>query len=269
MNPYYEKKETKLEMHLNPKLDFPEHLHQHIEILFTKGSCIEVTVAEERKTLSDGDIAIVFPGQIHSYRCLREGASLIVLFDPSLLETYTHTIRKFLPESAFLQAETVSSDISLAFERLMSFICTEGSRVFFRKETPFELCCAWIHVILANLIPLLTLKERKQPESMELTHRLVIYIMEHFREPLTLDFLAAQLHVNKYYLSHVFSTHFKVGFRKYLNQLRLNYALHTMKTTELSITQIWADAGFNSQRSFNRFFLETMGMTPLEYRKNL
>ena len=30
---------------------------------------------------------------------------------------------------------------------------------------------------------------------------------------------------------------------------------------------IWEEAGFNSQRSFNRVFRPVMGMTPMEYKK--
>ena len=267
MNPFYEKKEKKLEFYNNPHLSFPEHLHEHIEILFVKEGSVEVTVSEKCNDLTVGDCAVIFPGQIHSYHCLEKGAFLLLLFDPSLSESYTHIIRKALPESAFIQKDAISSDVSLAFERLLLLFYKQTSVSPLQKDHSLALASAWIHVILANLMPLLQLKERKQSENTELTQRLVIYIMEHFREPLSLDLLAEQLHVSKYYLSHVFSAYFKMGFRQYLNQIRLNYALQAMQSTELTITQIWGEAGFNSQRSFNRFFLEMMEMTPMEYRK--
>jgi len=269
MNPFYEKKEASLEIYLNPNLTFPEHLHEHVEILLVKDSCIEVTVASESKLLSQGDLAVIFPGQIHSYRCVKSGDSLLLLFDPSLSESYAHILRNFLPESAFLYSETVPDDVELAFDRLFTYFFKKIPKHLNQDIASIELGSAWISVLLANLMPLLQLKERNQPESMELTHRLVIYIAEHFREPLSLDVLASALHVNKYYLSHIFSTHFKVGFRQYLNQIRLNHALYLLQTTELSITQIWEASGFNSQRSFHRFFLKIMGMTPMEYRKKL
>lgn len=60
-------------------------------------------------------------------------------------------------------------------------------------------------MVLAYLFPRLTLCEDESPENMDLTYRLVQYIMEHFQEPLTLEELAKKLHVNKYYLSHTFS----------------------------------------------------------------
>ena len=58
-----------------------------------------------------------------------------------------------------------------------------------------------------------------------------------------------------------------MNFRQYLNHIRLDYALGLLRTTDYSVTRVWEEAGFNSQRSFNRFFQETLGETPLAYRK--
>ena len=60
-----------------------------------------------------------------------------------------------------------------------------------------------------------------------------------------------------------------MNFRGYLNRIRLEYALQLIRSTRQPLTDVWEDAGFNSQRSFNRVFQETMGMTPLEYRKSI
>ena len=53
------------------------------------------------------------------------------------------------------------------------------------------------------------------------------------------------------------------------NHIRLEHVLSAMRTTDAPLTQLWGEAGFNSQRSFNRFFQETMGMTPTQYRQRL
>jgi len=269
MHPFYEKREQKLDMYINNRLNFPEHLHKQAEILLVCENRIDVTVDGRCQTLSAGDCAVIFPGQIHSYHSHTDNKHYIFIFDPALSESYSHTIQKRIPECPFLSGTVLSEDVTLAFDRLLSIIRpkTTANKPLITKGQQTDFAKAWIHVLLANLLPLLKLEERKQPESLELTHRLVLYIMEHYKEPLSLESLAGTLHVNKYYLSHVFSEHFQMGFRQYINQLRLNHALHAIRTTNLPITQIWEEAGFNSQRSFNRFFLETIGMTPMEYRK--
>ena len=82
----------------------------------------------------------------------------------------------------------------------------------------------------------------------------------------TQEELAKKLHVNKYYLSHTFSARLQMSFREYLNRIRLEYAMQLIRTTGKPLTEIWEDAGFESQRSFNRVFRDAAGMTPKEYR---
>ena len=104
-------------------------------------------------------------------------------------------------------------------------------------------------------------------ESTDLTWRLIQYIGEHFQEPLSLEGLARELHVNKFYLSHTFSRKLQMNFREYLNHIRLDHARRLIRSTSRPMTEIWAEAGFESQRSFNRVFREVEGMTPGQYRK--
>ena len=72
--------------------------------------------------------------------------------------------------------------------------------------------------------------------------------------------------VGKYVLSRVFSSTFHKNFNQYVNEQRLNYVIAMLEETEESITDICLDAGFQSQRTFNRVFQETYRMTPREYR---
>ncbi len=84
-----------------------------------------------------------------------------------------------------------------------------------------------------------------------------------------LKYLSRELRLNEYYLSHLISEHLHMNFREYLNSIRIDYAVQMMQSTRLSLTHIWADAGFESQTTFNRAFQRTMHVTPSQYRKSL
>ena len=56
------------------------------------------------------------------------------------------------------------------------------------------------------------------------------------------------------------------NFNQFLNEQRLNYVTVHLECTDESITDICMDAGFESQRTFNRAFRERYRMTPREYR---
>ncbi|WP_047834533.1 helix-turn-helix domain-containing protein, partial [Robinsoniella sp. RHS] len=53
---------------------------------------------------------------------------------------------------------------------------------------------------------------------------------------------------------------------EYLNNIRLDYAQYLTRSTNDTLTRIWMDAGFESQRTFNRVFKEKYGTSPKDYR---
>ncbi len=257
MNPFYEIRESKLQIWLAESLSFPEHLHNHMEMLYVTDGCIDVSVMGRHQLLCPGDCAVIFPEQIHSYHTAGKSLMFLLICETSLTGAFLHSIQKNRPANPFLNANEIHSDVPAAFRRLDESDIPDN----------ILLGSAWIQVILAHLLPLLELEDAKQPEGADLTYRLVQYIMKHFQEPLSLDILAKELHVNKYYLSHTFSERLHMSFPSYINRIRLEYALQSMRSTDKTLTDIWSDAGFESQRSFNRTFQTVMGMTPSEYRK--
>ena len=100
---------------------------------------------------------------------------------------------------------------------------------------------AWIQVLLSLLTPSLHLQERDLSSDTGITYQLIHYISEHFQEPLSLDWLARELHISKYYLSHIFSDRLQMNFRQYLNHIRLDYALQLLRTTNYSVTRVWEE----------------------------
>lgn len=119
---------------------------------------------------------------------------------------------------------------------------------------------------LARSIPCYRLAEKSSVESSDIIYQTVSYIAKHFKEPVSLESMAKDLGISKFTLSRVFSGTFHRNFNQYLNEQRLNYVCVHLECTDKSITDIWLDAGFDSQRTFNRVFRERYRMTPREYR---
>jgi len=259
MNPFYEKQEGKLRISVSEQLSFPEHLHSHTEFLYIIEGETQISIEDTAYDMKQGDCAIIFPEQIHSYRATAHNRLWLLIFDPNLAGPLQYTLQKFRPKHPYLSKPSVPEDICLAIERLYALDI---------QKNP-ALGCAWIQVILSLLLPMLELTEENQPKSEGLTYQLVHYMTEHFREPLSLDSLAKALHVNKYYLSHTFSEKLHMSFPQYLNYLRAEYAADAIHLSQKPLPHIWEEAGFSSQRSFNRAFRAVFGTTPLAYRKSL
>ena len=315
MKPLYEKKSSIVQSFESINMEFPEHLHDHGEILLVLEGSLTVRIMDKSRELKKGDCAVIFPQHIHSYHAPADSRTIIYIFNSSLTGMYARFLQKYTPTRPFLSARELTPDGALALDRLYSLSHTEraacpeehpvleklypdrklspGAETAFadtgelsdgretaltangelpdgRKTAPpenSELCSAWFQLLFALAWPRLAPVKREKSASMELTCQLVQYMTEHFQEPLTLELLARELHVNKYYISNIFSRQLQLNFRRYLNHLRLEYAAQLIKAGSLPLTDVWAAAGFNSQRSFNRAFMEIMGMAPREYRK--
>ena len=107
----------------------------------------------------------------------------------------------------------------------------------------------------------------QEPEILILDEPTSFLDVKHKLELLAiLEKMARDMGVSKFTLSRVFSGTFHRNFNQYLNEQRLNYVCVHLECTDKSITDISMDAGFESQRTFNRVFRERYKMTPREYR---
>lgn len=89
---------------------------------------------------------------------------------------------------------------------------------------------------------------------------------------LKLDDLARKLHVNARTLSEIINQGMGKSFFDLINDYRIEYTKHLMKTNtdkRKTILEFMYESGFNSKSSFNTAFRKYTGSTPTEWmRKN-
>ncbi len=94
------------------------------------------------------------------------------------------------------------------------------------------------------------------------------YIGENYRNSsLSLTDAADALNLNKSYLSTLMNDVLGVGFTDYLNGVRIGKAKELLNETDLPVSEICRQTGFNSDQNFIRVFKKYVGMTPGQYRK--
>jgi AraC-like DNA-binding protein len=98
--------------------------------------------------------------------------------------------------------------------------------------------------------------------------RITDWIEKNYNEEVTLDSIAEHLNVSKYYISHIFKEVTGGTVMKYLMGCRVNRAKRLLETEpEKSVLEVGLESGFRHSSHFSRFFLEKVGMTPSNYRK--
>lgn len=92
------------------------------------------------------------------------------------------------------------------------------------------------------------------------------YIDNHFKENLTLDDLAALVHVSKYYLAHTFRREYGTSPINYLLSRRIQESLYLLSDTGMTLAEIAGTLGFSSPSYFSQSFRRIQGISPLQYR---
>ena len=94
------------------------------------------------------------------------------------------------------------------------------------------------------------------------------YLDEHYPEKISLDFLADNFFISKYYLTRVFKEQFGVSISSYLTNRRVTKAKYLLRFSDEKIEAIGYECGLGAPHYFNRVFKQMEGINPSEYREN-
>jgi len=94
------------------------------------------------------------------------------------------------------------------------------------------------------------------------------YILEHFKENLTLEQISKNSGVSKYYLIRLFKKNFGITPYEYLINLRI-VAAKKLILEGLPLSQVALEVGFSDQSHLNRFFKRIVACPPGEYKKSI
>jgi AraC-like DNA-binding protein len=97
--------------------------------------------------------------------------------------------------------------------------------------------------------------------------RAIAFTREHLSEPLSLDTVARVAGFAVRHFSKLFAESEKVTFQSYVRHLRLERAKSMLLSTTLSAERVGQLSGFGTKVHFHRTFKESLGITPLEYRR--
>lgn len=93
------------------------------------------------------------------------------------------------------------------------------------------------------------------------------YLDQHFTSQITLDFLSGNYGISKYHLEREFKKYTGAAVHEYIISARLSYAKELLQYSDIPVSEIAFQSGFNHVSHFIRLFKDREGMTPLQYRK--
>ncbi|MBO5046332.1 MAG: helix-turn-helix transcriptional regulator [Clostridia bacterium] len=220
---------------------YDAHFHQNIELLIVKRGGYAVTCNGERYEVRDGAIAFFDSYDVHSYdeRIAGELEACVLLIPPSCFPSNTRKTAGMRPDCPVVQDATLASNLYEISDKLL------------REQIPANIRAATVPLLLALIDEKLNYTPDDRQAESSLFRRLLDYIQTHFKEPISLSSAAKHFGYTQSYLSRAFHGYVNVGFREYVNGLRLQYVEQNIGRGK-NIGDLVFEAGFGSLQTYYR-----------------
>ncbi len=246
----------------NENLDFITHYHEEIEIAYIEKGHITAFCGPLKLALSQGDICIFMPGEVHNFITTEKNNVYIIKINPS---SYIENI-KFDTLRLFSNKLSPDSDSYSIFCNIIKEIYREYSE----KKTGYEFAIrSHKNQLLSAILRNLEYKLIDSSKHFNLLNKVNGFLEENFSRKITLEEMADFCHLSKFYFSHILKELTGVSFINYLSLFRIEKSISMMRYSDKNITYIALECGFGNVRSFNRIFKKQLGTTPLMYRKSI
>ena len=109
----------------------------------------------------------------------------------------------------------------------------------------------------------------QQKRHLDKLSQVTQYMKENYDKELSLEMVASRFGFTPSYLSHMFREYAQVGYRTYLMDLRVKYAMRELLNSDRYVGDIALDHGFADARAFAKAFKKRYGCLPSQYRKQM
>jgi AraC-like DNA-binding protein len=140
-------------------------------------------------------------------------------------------------------------------------------RLLEMQETASEL---WEQqVIFQEIIMDLNSKQMElwNSQSFQLAEKTAVFLRQNFQSPIHNETLKQHLHFHPTYLTRCMKQVYGCTPLEYLTELRIRQARTLLIRTDMSVSIIAQNVGFNSSTYFIRCFVQAENITPYAYRK--
>ena len=237
------------------------HTHNHMELFFIVGGKGQFLIDDRLHPVNVNNLVIINPNVTHTEVSLNaQPLEYIVLGVEGI---------------TLANSETSSGQFSILdhYESAEVAGCLRNIlREMEQKNTGYEdVCQAFMEILIIRLMRITALSVATEPHTISTNRQCAAvrrYIDLHFKEALTLEQLAEEGHMNKYYLSHAFKREYGVSPINYMISKRIEESKYLLVETDLSMSQIAQLLGFSSLSYFSQVFRRTQSVTPKDYRSS-
>lgn len=250
--------------------------HNFCELLYVDRGEIEVIAENYKGTLSDNQIIIHRPDEMHSLRCRENVAPNVIIIGFECLcpelEIFSNSPFTLSSEQKKMLADVMKEGMSVYTP---PFDLPNIPDMTKRNDFPFgadqmiklKLEAFLISIIRGSTVFQSSVKSEVHEKSkLEAIHQ---YITENYTEKILLDNICFIFGTNKTSLCQDFKNEYKTTVLNYINSLKIREAKALLRENKLTVTEISEKLGFNSIHYFSRLFKKVTGHSPKEYAQSI
>jgi len=263
-----------------PFLTYPLHYHHLCELVYIVESSGKRIIGDNVGTFSDGDLILMGPNLPHIWNNdtqyfneegVKRARAIVVYFHPDFLLQLTDD-------------ETTVAPLRKLIEDAIRGICFSGqvktSTINIIKGLSKKEGLPRIIDVLRIIDQLSSIKnleylasERYQPyankDHIKRINEVYLFLMNNYIKNISVSDVAAVANLTPNAFCRFFKKHAQKTFSRFINELRIGHACNLLAETDLSISEVCYESGYQNLTNFNKFFKLIMKKSAGQYRKEI
>ena len=279
MKPEYEKVQVRplhsfltriVERPKRPSLKEAWHFHPEVEICLTRQSEGKRFVGNSIEEYKQGDLVMFGANLPHGFITENPCSQIVI----QMKEDFLGDIFLEKPETQIIQELFFKAKRGLQFGKEVGREAKEKIDSLFQLEgLPKILKLLELLYLFGSTTDFRYITSENYTVNTKMTElkRIQIvysYILENYKTGVSLEEAAALIPMTKSSFCKFLKKHAKKTFSEIVNEIRVSHACELMIQTDMKISSIAYESGFNDISYFNRMFKKIMQTKPNEFMKN-
>ncbi|CAH0996371.1 HTH-type transcriptional activator RhaR [Emticicia aquatica] len=253
--------------------DAPLHFHPEYELTLILCGNGKRFVGDSVENFDYGDLVLLGSNLPHFWRtdkALQEKNTISEAIVVQFSTDFVNNILEKLPECKLIismlnlakSGIKFSDSLTILFEKLITENGTK--RLLLLIEILEKLSQSTNYQTLASK----NFNIKPDDSENERMRKILEFTLDNFQNEITIREMADLANLTVPSFCRYFKSRTRKTFIDYLNEIRVSHARKLLINSELGISQIGLECGFQNLSNFHRIFKNQVGITPLAYRKH-
>lgn len=251
----------------------PVHWHDEFEIIYVRSGFLTVSISGESYIGKTGEAFVVSPGNLHLMGSQTGTVDYYTFLFP--LKYISFRTDDMLDEKLLEPLNSGHLMICPRVKDTAKELCEQLVEIYMAKKDESEskiTTQVGTKIILLQFILEMWKKgfviENDTSGRNTVEKEMVSYIQQNFTGKISLREFGEQFHLSEKYISRYFKEHFHITLSQYVTYLRLEHAKQLLQDTDIPVTDVAMQSGYQNVSYFIRSFQKAYAVSPLKYRKN-